>query len=108
MTSLARATAQLPTVSLEAPPCAIGTNTVHAIQSGIVLGYKGLVESMITQFKTEMTTTDPTSENRITVIATGGLNSVLRPLTTVFQYVDRQLILFGMRRIAELVTRQNT
>jgi type III pantothenate kinase len=100
--SLAQHTALLPQVALEAPPVALGMNTVHAIQSGIVLGYKGLVETMIAVFKDEMRQKENISAESIIVIATGGLNSVLSPITNVFQHVDRQLILFGLKRIAVL------
>jgi type III pantothenate kinase len=104
--SLAQHTALLPSVALEAPPSALGTNTVHAIQSGIVLGYKGLVETMIARLKDEMRRMDAdgagAGSTEIIVIATGGLNSVLSPITNVFQHVDRNLILYGLRRIAGL------
>jgi type III pantothenate kinase len=100
--SLVSHTAQLPPVSLEAPASPLGTNTVHAIQSGIVLGYKGLVESLIGQFKDEMQRLEDIPPESVQVIATGGLNSVLRPITNVFQLVDKQLILYGLQRIAEL------
>jgi type III pantothenate kinase len=100
--SLAQHTALLPSVALEAPPVALGMNTVHAIQSGIVLGYKGLVETMIAAFKDEMCQKERIPCESIIVIATGGLNSVLSPITKVFQHVDRQLILYGLKRIAEL------
>ena len=39
--ALSTHTAQLPHVSLNAPPAAIGKNTVHSIQSGIIFGYAG-------------------------------------------------------------------
>jgi type III pantothenate kinase len=103
--SLAQHTAQLPSVVLEAPPSALGTNTVQAIQSGIVLGYKGLVETMIASLKDEISHLENIPTDSIIVIATGGLNSVLSPITNVFQHVDRQLILYGLKRIADLAMR---
>ena len=39
------------------------------------------------------------------VIATGGLNSVLKPITDVFSEVDKELTLFGLKEIAEQVKR---
>ena len=33
------------------PPTSLGKNTVVAVQSGIVLGYKGLVEGLVKQMK---------------------------------------------------------
>jgi type III pantothenate kinase len=102
--SLASSAAQLYPVALEAPASALGENTVHAIQSGIVLGYKGLVESLVAQFKDEMTHIQGIKAQDIEVIATGGLNSVLHPITNVFKHVDRHLILYGLKRIAQLAT----
>ncbi|MDR3324779.1 MAG: type III pantothenate kinase, partial [Spirochaetaceae bacterium] len=77
--SLVSHTAQLPPVALEAPESTLGANTVDEIQSGIVLGYKGLVESLIGQFKDEMQRLEGMRPEDVRVIATGGLNSVLSP-----------------------------
>jgi type III pantothenate kinase len=92
--ALSGGTAQLPQVRLVAPDRAIGRNTVHSVQSGIVLGYVGLVEGMISRFRAEMGADAK-------VIATGGLSSVLAPLTTVFSEVDPWLTLDGIRLIGE-------
>ena len=101
--SLFKNTAQLPSVPLEAPPDSLGTNTIHSIQSGIVFGYKGLVESLIERIKSDMAKKNGISADDIKVIATGGLNSVLSPITSVFQKVDKQLTLKGLCRIAKLL-----
>ncbi|MCR4941146.1 MAG: type III pantothenate kinase [Treponemataceae bacterium] len=101
--SLFHNTAQLPSVPLEAPPDSLGTNTIHSIQSGIVLGYKGLVEFLIDKMKTDMAGKTGISKDDIRIIATGGLNSVLKPISSVFQTVDKQLTLKGLRRIASLL-----
>ena len=101
--SLFHTTAQLPSVPLEAPPDSLGTNTIHSIQSGIVLGYKGLVEFLIERMRSDMCVKTGASAESIKIIATGGLNSVLKPITSVFQTVDKQLTLKGLRRIASLL-----
>jgi type III pantothenate kinase len=44
---LASGTAQLPTVPVEAPPTAIGRDTVEAIQSGTVLGHVEAISGLI-------------------------------------------------------------
>ncbi|MDR2802899.1 MAG: type III pantothenate kinase [Treponema sp.] len=103
VTALSANTAQLSVVPLEAPASSLGGNTVHAIQAGIVLGYKGLVEFLLSEMKKDMEGVDGVSRNDISVIATGGLNSVLQPITDVFQYVDRQLILRGLKIISGMV-----
>ena len=108
--SLFTNTAQLPSVPLEAPANTLGTNTIHSIQAGIILGYKGLVESMVKQMKQDMkasccgakiasddkatadkATADSENYDEPIVIATGGLNSVLKPITNVFDKIDKQL-----------------
>ncbi|MDR2658635.1 MAG: type III pantothenate kinase [Spirochaetaceae bacterium] len=100
--SLSANTAQLPVVPLEAPPSSLGENTVQAIQSGIVFGYKGLVEFLLSRMKSDMAALENIPQDSISVIATGGLNSVLQPISSVFQYVDRQLILRGLKIISEM------
>lgn len=92
--ALAGGTAQLPQVRLSAPDRAIGTNTVHAIQSGVLLGYVGLVEGMINRFRREIT-------GHVSVLATGGLSSIIAPLTQQFSGVDPWLTLDGIRLIGE-------
>ncbi len=47
-------TSMLRRVELAAPPQAVGKNTVHSLQSGLVLGYAGLVEGMVARFKREL------------------------------------------------------
>src|SRR3989338_6575030 len=58
--------AKLPKVDLHRPPAAIGRNTVHSIQSGLVFGYVGLVEGMVARFRVEL-------GPNMKVIGTGGL-----------------------------------
>ena len=89
-------TAQLPEVPLEMPDSAIGKNTVHAIQAGILWGYVGMVREMIHQIKKEV-------GQDCMVLATGGLSSILTPLREEFDEVDKALTLNGLRIISELV-----
>ena len=62
---------KLPRIELRRPARAIGTNTIHAMQSGTVLGYIGLVSGLLTALRSELAERSPT-ESRVTVIATGG------------------------------------
>ncbi len=62
---------KLPRIELRRPPTAIGANTVHAMQSGAVLGYIGLVSGLLTALRGELTEQSP-ADARVTVIATGG------------------------------------
>jgi type III pantothenate kinase len=87
-------TAQLPRVSLVPPPRAIGTNTVHSMQSGLLFGYIGLVERIIRCIREEL-------GGRASVIATGGAASVIAPHTAEISVVDSELTLDGLRIIGE-------
>lgn len=62
---------KLPRIELRRPPSAIGANTVHAMQSGTVLGYIGLVSGLLTALRGELAERSPAG-SRVTVIATGG------------------------------------
>ena len=62
---------KLPRIDLQRPPHAIGANTVHAMQSGTVLGYIGLVSGLLTALRGELIERSPAG-SRVTVIATGG------------------------------------
>ena len=101
--SLFSGTAQIPAIPLEIPPTSLGKNTTVAVQAGIVLGYKGLVESLIKNMKEDMEKETGTKASDIKVIATGGLNSMLQPITDVFDFVDKELTINGMLRISRLI-----
>jgi type III pantothenate kinase len=88
-------TAKLPRVELLRPPTAIGRNTVHAMQSGLLFGYVALVEGMVRRFRGELG-----SEMR--VIATGGLAEVVARETDVLEIIAPWLTLDGLRIIWDL------
>ena len=62
---------KLPRIELRRPPSAIGANTIHAMQSGVVLGYIGLVSGLLTALRGELIERSPEGA-RVTVVATGG------------------------------------
>jgi type III pantothenate kinase len=93
--ALFRDTAQLPSVPLEIPSSSLGTNTIHSIQAGVVLGYQGLVESLIRRIRKDLGIDAP-------AIATGGLSNVLVPVTDIFDRVDQLLTLRGLCLIGEM------
>ncbi len=89
-------TAQLPEVPLVLPETAIGKNTMHSIQSGILIGYEGLVRSLLARFKEEL-------GGDVVAIATGGLSSIIGTLAEEFAETDAALTLEGLRIIGEYV-----
>jgi len=92
--SLVGNTAQLPEVPLELPKSAIGTNTITAIQAGILNGYVGLVRHQLAMIRAEL------GEQYIAV-ATGGLSKILTVLKDDFEVVDMNLTVEGLRIIGE-------
>ena len=93
--ALFRSTSQLRRVELSAPDSAIGKNTQHSIQSGLVLGYSELVKGMIRRFKLELG-----KESK--VIATGGLAQVVEKEVSLFDIIDPDLTLKGLQIVHEL------
>lgn len=87
--------AKLPRVDLQRPPHAIGRNTVHAMQSGLLFGYVALVEGMVDRFRVEL-------GKDMKVIATGGLAEILAVETDIIQVVAPWLTLEGLRIIWDL------
>jgi type III pantothenate kinase len=87
-------TAQLPRVTLQPPPSAIGTSTVTSLQSGILFGYAGLVDGLVRRISVEL-------GGDVHVIATGGLATTVSPLTESVQHIDVDLTLIGLRLIHE-------
>jgi type III pantothenate kinase len=88
-------TAKLPRVELSRPPSVIGHNTAHAMQSGLLFGYAGLVEGMVARFKADL-------GSGTCVVATGGLAEIIARETEVIDVVDPWLTLHGLRIIYEL------
>ena len=97
--SLSDKTAQLPVVPLELPDSVIGFDTVTAIQAGVLWGYVGLVKEVILRMQTEL-------HIPYKIIATGGLSSILHPLESSFDVVDKMLTLDGMRLIHDYYQNQ--
>jgi type III pantothenate kinase len=92
---LATKTAQLPMVELDAPKTVIGKNTKHCMQSGIIFGFAGLVESILYRIKKELKVTE------IKVVATGGLGEIIAKEVKAINKVDRTLTLDGLKVIYE-------
>jgi type III pantothenate kinase len=88
-------TAKLPRVDLQRPPNAIGRNTVHAMQSGLLFGYVSLVEGMVVRFREEL-------GEGMRVIATGGLARIIAAETDSIEIVAPWLTLEGLRMIWDL------
>lgn len=87
--------AKLPRVDLQRPPAAIGRNTVHAMQSGLLFGYVSLVEGMVARFQKELGAD-------MRVIGTGGLAEIIARETNAIQIIAPWLTLDGLRIIWQI------
>jgi type III pantothenate kinase len=90
--SLFTRTAMLPRVGLTRPEHAIGTNTIAAMQSGLVFGYVGLIEGIIARIQREL-------GEKARVVATGGYADLIARETSVIDVVNADLTLIGLRLI---------
>ncbi len=88
-------TSMLPRVDLTRPKRAIGTNTIAAMQSGIVFGYVGLIEGVVARIQQEL-------GEKAKVVATGGVAKILAKETAVIDEVNPNLTLIGLRLIYEM------
>jgi len=93
--SLFHSTSQLRRVELVAPKSAIGLNTTTALQSGLVLGYAAMVTGMVSRFKEELGQDSK-------VIGTGGLAGIIAQETEIFDHINPDLTLVGLRLINDM------
>ncbi|MFO7964171.1 MAG: type III pantothenate kinase [Desulfobacterales bacterium] len=86
---------KLPKVDLSHPPrLAIGDNSVHSIQSGILFGYAGLIDGMIDRMSREF-------GKSLKVVATGGLAGVMSSVSKYIEVIEPDLTLEGLLIISE-------
>jgi type III pantothenate kinase len=88
-------TAALPRVELVRPRKAIGPNTIAAMQSGIIFGYAGLIDGVVTRIQEEL-------GEKATVVATGGHAAAIAKETKMIQKVNNNLTLIGIKVIHDL------
>jgi len=85
---------KLPKVDLDVPDKVLCTDTVTNMQSGILFGYAGLVDGLVNRMKKEM-------GSEPFVVATGGLASLILPLSDTVDAVYEYLTLYGLKIIFE-------
>ena len=83
---------KLPRVELVKPQSVIGKNTTASMQAGIVYGYVGLIDGIVSRMKKEM------GDNPL-VIATGGLARLIAAESETINTVDEYLTLKGLQII---------
>ncbi len=91
--SLFSRTARLTRVELTPPPNVVGKSTVEAIQSGLIFGTAGEVDSIVTRIEVEL--------GESAVVATGGLAPVVIPHCSTIDHHEPWLTLEGLRLVFE-------
>ncbi|RHW31778.1 type III pantothenate kinase [Lysinibacillus yapensis] len=81
--------AKLPRIEISRPPSIIGKNTVSAMQAGVIYGFVGQVEGIVSRMKAN-------SKGEPLVIATGRLAKLIANETTLIDVVDEFLTLKGL------------
>ena len=93
--SLVNGTAKLPNIELELPDKVIATGTVTNMHSGLINGYIGVVEKIVSEMKKELL--EP-----VKVVVTGGLGEIIAKKTQVVDFIDRRLTLDGLKIIYQM------
>ena len=89
LNSLSGKTAQLPYISLEVPGKVIGKNTIDCMKSGLLFGTACSLDGLIDRIQAEL-------GEPCTVVATGGLATVIVPLCKHPMILDDDLLLKGL------------
>ncbi|GFR38432.1 type III pantothenate kinase [Insulibacter thermoxylanivorax] len=86
--------AKLPRIELSKPKSTVGRNTVASMQSGIIYGYVGQVDGIVSRICAE-------TKLKPRVIATGGFAELIASESKTIEIVDPLLTLTGLRILYE-------
>jgi len=90
--ALVQNAARLPKIEFIDPGVTIGKSTVENMQSGIINGFSGAVDNIVTNMKNEI-------GGKVTVVATGGMSTLIGPVSKTIDKVDGRLALKGLRKL---------
>lgn len=98
--ALFREASKLPRVEIfERPGNVVGKDSAACIQSGIIFGYAGLVDGIVSRIKAQMDTVP-------IVLATGGLAPLMADVAESIEKVESSLTLEGLRIISDSLEEQ--
>ncbi|MET0235153.1 MAG: type III pantothenate kinase [Kibdelosporangium sp.] len=99
--ALAARAAALRKVELVRPRSVIGKNTVECLQSGILYGFAGQVDGLVKRIIAELGAQGHDKAGPVTVIATGGLATLVVAESETIQHHHPDLTLLGLRLVFE-------
>ena len=97
MDALVEKTSKLPRIEIIRPENVVGKNTVCSMQSGLVFGYAGMVDAVVSRIKKEIGTPE------MLVIATGGLSTLIAKESETIQTIDKNLTIKGLKIIYDRI-----
>jgi len=90
-------TAKLPKIDIDIPKRVIGKSTRESMQSGLVFGFIGLIDSLIERIlESENLTKDD-----VRIIGTGGFAALISHNSKYIELVDKMLTMEGLKLIYE-------
>lgn len=89
--AISRRAPHLPGIRMEPPPRPFGTNTVHSLQAGLVLGHVAMIDGMVDRVREFLELPD------LKVGATGGLAPLVSEMSRTIEEVQPDLVLEGIR-----------
>ncbi|MBR5497648.1 MAG: type III pantothenate kinase [Clostridia bacterium] len=93
LNALSAGASQLSSIPLDAPPSAIGTNTISSMQAGIVLGTAAMIEGLCKKIEVSL------GEKPASIVATGGIAADIIRYCDMDITLDENLILDGLKAI---------
>lgn len=88
-------TAQIPQIELQIPKTVLGTDTVSSVRAGVVYGFKGQLEAIVSQIEKEL-------QHSVKLVVTGGLSVYMAGIVPRIDRADINWTLSGACVVFEL------